>query len=159
MRVAFVGLGVMGYPMAGYLVKAGHEVTVYQSNHGKGGSNGVAEYGGIVPIRPDEAAAGAEIVFVCVGNDDDVRAVILGDGGILPAYSAGGIIVDHTTASAVVAREVCGGRRRKGRRFPRCAAVRRPGRRRKRAADDHGGRKRRDFRSGLPRSWTATPKR
>jgi len=105
MRVAFVGLGVMGYPMAGYLNKAGHDVTVYNRTTAKA-DEWCAEYGGVRADTPGQASAGAEIVFVCVGNDDDVRAVILGDGGILPDIAAGGIIVDHTTASAVVAREV-----------------------------------------------------
>ena len=105
MRVAFVGLGVMGYPMAGYLNKAGHDVTVYNRTTAKA-DEWCAEYGGVRADTPGQAAAGAEIVFVCVGNDDDVRAVILEDDGILPDIAAGGIIVDHTTASAVVAREV-----------------------------------------------------
>lgn len=105
MRVAFVGLGVMGYPMAGYLNKAGHDVTVYNRTTAKA-DEWCAKYGGVRADTPGQASAGAEIVFVCVGNDDDVRAVILEDDGILPDITAGGIIIDHTTASAVVAREV-----------------------------------------------------
>jgi 3-hydroxyisobutyrate dehydrogenase-like beta-hydroxyacid dehydrogenase len=105
MRVAFVGLGVMGYPMAGYLVKAGHEVTVYNRTTEKA-DRWCAEHGGTRADAPGQAAANAEIVFACVGNDDDVRAVILGDDGILSSIPDGSIIVDHTTASAVVAREV-----------------------------------------------------
>ena len=105
MRVAFVGLGVMGYPMAGYLNNAGHDVTVYNRTTAKA-DEWCAKYGGVRADTPGQAAAGAEIVFVCVGNDDDVRAVILEDDGILPDIAAGGIIIDHTTASAVVAREV-----------------------------------------------------
>lgn len=105
MRVAFVGLGVMGYPMAGYLKKAGHDVTVYNRTTAKA-DQWCAEHGGVRADTPGLASAGAEIVFVCVGNDDDVRAVILGDGGILRDIAAGGVIVDHTTASAVVAQEV-----------------------------------------------------
>jgi len=105
MRVAFVGLGVMGYPMAGYLNNAGHDVTVYNRTTAKA-DEWCAKYGGVRADTPGQAAAGAEIVFVCVGNDDDVRAVILEDDGILPDITAGGIIIDHTTASAVVAREV-----------------------------------------------------
>jgi 3-hydroxyisobutyrate dehydrogenase-like beta-hydroxyacid dehydrogenase len=105
MRVAFVGLGVMGYPMAGYLVKAGHEVTVFNRTTGKA-DQWCAEHGGTRADTPGEAAANAEIVFACVGNDDDVRAVVLGEDGILRSIPDGGIIVDHTTASAVVAREV-----------------------------------------------------
>ena len=105
MRVAFVGLGVMGYPMAGYLVKAGHEVTVFNRTTGKA-DQWCAEHGGTRADTPAEAAADAEIVFACVGNDDDVRAVVLGEDGILRSIPNGGIVVDHTTASAVVAREV-----------------------------------------------------
>ncbi|MFT5499979.1 MAG: 3-hydroxyisobutyrate dehydrogenase-like beta-hydroxyacid dehydrogenase [Woeseiaceae bacterium] len=105
MQVAFVGLGVMGYPMAGYLVKAGHEVTVFNRT----GSRADAwkdQFGGRSAATPAEASDGAEIVFACVGNDDDVRAVILQDDGILHGISSGSVIVDHTTASATVAREV-----------------------------------------------------
>jgi 3-hydroxyisobutyrate dehydrogenase-like beta-hydroxyacid dehydrogenase len=105
MRVAFVGLGVMGYPMAGYLVQAGHEVTVFNRNAARAKA-WRDQYGGTQAATPAEAAQGAEIVFSCVGNDDDVRAVILTENGILQGMTGGGIIVDHTTASAVVAREV-----------------------------------------------------
>jgi 3-hydroxyisobutyrate dehydrogenase-like beta-hydroxyacid dehydrogenase len=105
MRVAFVGLGVMGYPMAGYLVKAGHDVTVYNRTTEKA-DRWCGEHGGSRTDTPSQAAARAEIVFVCVGNDDDVRAIILGNDGILQGISDGGVIVDHTTASAVVARDV-----------------------------------------------------
>lgn len=105
MRVAFVGLGVMGYPMAGYLVKAGHEVTVYNRTVEKAEKWCMA-HGGALASTPGKAASDAEIVFVCVGNDDDVRSVIFGDDGILAAIPAGGVIVDHTTASALVAREI-----------------------------------------------------
>jgi len=105
MRVSFVGLGVMGYPMAGYLVKAGHDVTVYNRTTEKA-DQWCAASGGTRANTPGQAAANAEIVFACVGNDDDVRAVIFGDDGILGSIPDGGIIVDHTTASSVVAREV-----------------------------------------------------
>ena len=105
MRVAFVGLGVMGYPMAGYLVKAGHQVTVYNRTPEKA-ERWCDEHGGDRAATPALAAAGADIVFSCVGNDDDVRSVVFGDDGILAGIPAGGIIVDHTTASANVAREV-----------------------------------------------------
>jgi 3-hydroxyisobutyrate dehydrogenase-like beta-hydroxyacid dehydrogenase len=106
MQVAFVGLGVMGYPMAGYLVKAGHAVTVFNRT-GARASAWQDQFGGSIAATPAEASDGADIVFACVGNDDDVRAVILQDGGILHGISSGSIIVDHTTASATVAREVC----------------------------------------------------
>ena len=105
MRVAFVGLGVMGYPMAGYLAKAGHDTVVYNRTAEKA-ERWVAEYGGASAPTPREAAEGAEIVFSCVGNDDDVREVLLGDDSVLAGIGEGGIIVDHTTASASIAREI-----------------------------------------------------
>jgi len=106
MRVAFVGLGVMGYPMAGYLAGAGHEVTVFNRTTAKADA-WVGQHGGTRADTPSAAAANAEIAFCCVGNDEDVRAVVLGDDGMLHGIADGSIIVDHTTASAVVAREVC----------------------------------------------------
>ena len=106
MRVAFIGLGVMGYPMAGYLAKAGHDTIVYNRTVAKA-ERWVADFGGASAATPQAAAVDAEIVFVCVGNDDDVREVILGDDGILAGIGEGAVIVDHTTASATIAREVC----------------------------------------------------
>jgi len=106
MRVAFVGLGVMGYPMAGYLQKAGHDVTVFNRNTARANA-WKDQYSGATAATPAAAAANAEIVFACVGNDDDVRAVILQEDGILHGIPGGGVIVDHTTASATVAIEVC----------------------------------------------------
>ena len=105
MRVAFVGLGVMGYPMAGYLAKAGHETVVYNRTAAKA-EQWVAEHDGSLAASPRAASGGAEIVFCCVGNDDDVREVILGEDGVLAGIGAGSIIVDHTTASATIAREI-----------------------------------------------------
>lgn len=105
MRVAFAGLGVMGYPMAGHLARSGYEVTVYNRTAAKADA-WQREHPGGRGSTPAEAAADAEIAFCCVGNDDDVRAVILGADGVLAGISSGGVIVDHTTASAVVAREV-----------------------------------------------------
>ncbi len=105
MRVAFVGLGVMGYPMAGYLAKAGHETVVYNRTASKA-EQWVAEFGGSSARSPAKAAAGAQIVFVCVGNDDDVREVVLGPEGVLGSMQANSVIVDHTTASATIAREI-----------------------------------------------------
>ena len=105
MRVAFAGLGVMGYPMAGYLSKAGHEVTVYNRTAAKA-ERWCEEVSGVSAEAPGAAAASAEIAFCCVGNDDDVRAVLLGDNGVLGSIGANCVIVDHTTASAEVAREV-----------------------------------------------------
>lgn len=105
MRVAFVGLGVMGYPMAGYLAKAGHDVVVYNRTTSKA-EQWCSEFGGSLAATPAAAAENAGIIFCCVGNDDDVREVILGDDGVLSGSGSGCIIVDHTTASAAVAREV-----------------------------------------------------
>jgi 3-hydroxyisobutyrate dehydrogenase len=104
-RVAFLGLGVMGYPMAGHLAKAGHDVTVYNRTFAKAES-WVKEFGGTAARTPREAAREAQIVFCCVGNDNDLRSVVLGDDGALAGMKAGAIFVDHTTASAQVAREL-----------------------------------------------------
>jgi len=104
-KVAFLGLGVMGFPMAGHLAKAGHAVTVYNRSPAKAQA-WVAEFGGAVQATPREAAAGADIVFCCVGNDDDLRSVTLGADGAFAGMAAGAIFVDHTTASADVAREL-----------------------------------------------------
>jgi 3-hydroxyisobutyrate dehydrogenase-like beta-hydroxyacid dehydrogenase len=105
MRTAFIGLGVMGYPMAGYLAKNGHDVTVYNRTAAKADA-WCQEHGGQSAATPAEAAKDADIVFSCVGNDDDVREVLLGENGVLASVSGGSVIVDHTTASATVAREV-----------------------------------------------------
>jgi 3-hydroxyisobutyrate dehydrogenase-like beta-hydroxyacid dehydrogenase len=104
-KVAFIGLGVMGYPMAGHLKNGGHDVTVYNRTTAKA-DKWVAEYGGQTAATPREAAAGAEIAFTMVGNDDDVRAVTLGEDGALAGLDGGRILIDHTTASADVAREI-----------------------------------------------------
>ena len=101
--VAFLGLGVMGYPMAGHLARAGHRVTVYNRTAAKAQA-WATEYGGGTAATPREAAAGAAIVFACVGNDDDLRAVVLGPAGAYEGMAAGSVFVDHTTASAAVAR-------------------------------------------------------
>jgi len=104
-KCAFIGLGVMGYPMAGHLVAAGHEVTVYNRTSKKAKAWG-AQYGGASADTPRAAAEGAEFVFSCVGNDDDLRAVCLGDRGLLAGMNAGAVFVDHTTVSASVTREL-----------------------------------------------------
>ena len=105
-KVAFIGLGVMGYPMAGHLLKkGGHEVTVYNRNAAKA-AQWTKDYGGQSAPTPKEAAAGAEFVMVCVGNDDDVRSVIYGDSGALAGMKSGATLVDHTTDSAILAREL-----------------------------------------------------
>ncbi len=104
-KVAFIGLGVMGYPMAGHLKAGGHEVTVYNRSKAKAEA-WVEQHGGALAERPRQAVEGAEIAFSCVGNDDDLRGVVLGDDGILAGLSRGSIYVDNTTASAEVAREL-----------------------------------------------------
>jgi len=104
-KVSFLGLGVMGYPMAGHLVKAGHEVCVYNRTAAKAQA-WVEEHGGTMAKTPREAAEGADFVMACVGNDDDLRSVCLGEDGALGAMAAGSIFVDHTTVSAKVTREL-----------------------------------------------------
>ena len=104
-KTAFIGLGVMGYPMAGYLQKAGHATTVYNRTTSKA-EKWVAEYGGNMAETPAKAAAEADFVFLCVGNDNDLRDVTLGEHGVLNAMKEGSILVDHTTTSATVAKEV-----------------------------------------------------
>ncbi len=104
-NVAFLGLGVMGFPMAGHLAAAGHRVTVYNRTMAKAEA-WVAKHGNRRAPTPAEAARGAEIVFACVGNDDDVRAIVHGDAGALAGMAPGAILVDHTTASAALAREI-----------------------------------------------------
>jgi 3-hydroxyisobutyrate dehydrogenase-like beta-hydroxyacid dehydrogenase len=113
MKLAFLGLGVMGYPMAGHLAKAGHQVTVYNRTIAKA-QQWVAEYGGSHRPTPAQAAEGAEIVFTCVGNDDDVREVVAGKDGAYAGMRSGAILVDHTTASAEVAREMAALGKHKG---------------------------------------------
>ena len=115
-KVAFIGLGVMGYPMAGHLASKGHDVTVYNRTGAKSEA-WVAEHGGRHAATPAEAAKGAEIVFACVGNDDDLRAVTIGEGGAFEALTPGMIFVDHTTASATVARELSDAAKAKGAEF------------------------------------------
>src|SRR5688572_17818029 len=97
-RVAFLGLGVMGYPMAGHLARAGHQVTVYNRTATKAQA-WVGEHGGRHAATPREAAAGCDLVFACVGNDDDLRSVVLGADGAFAGMKPGAIFIDHTTAS------------------------------------------------------------
>ena len=119
-RVAFLGLGVMGYPMAGHLALAGHEVTVYNRSAAKAEAF-VAQLGGQAKVAhaatPAQAAAGADIVFCCVGNDDDLRSVVLGEHGAFAGMKPGAVFVDHTTASANVARELDAAARAQGLHF------------------------------------------
>ena len=103
--VAFMGLGVMGHPMAGHLARAGHRVTVYNRTPAKA-THWVGEYGGRSASTPREAAAGCSVVFACVGNDDDLRSATLGEAGAFAGMAQGTVFVDHTTASAAVAREL-----------------------------------------------------
>jgi 3-hydroxyisobutyrate dehydrogenase-like beta-hydroxyacid dehydrogenase len=112
-KVAFVGLGVMGFPMAGHLAKAGHEVTVYNRTRAKA-ERWVAQHGGRLADTPAAAAAGAELVFSCVGDDPDLREVTLGPGGAFEAAAKGVIHVDHTTASAGLARELAAAAAQRG---------------------------------------------
>ena len=119
-RVAFLGLGVMGFPMAGHLALAGHEVTVYNRSASKSEAF-CARLAGAGKVKSAEtpalAAQGAEMVFCCVGNDDDLRSVVLGDTGALAGMAPGAIFVDHTTASATVARELDEAARARGLQF------------------------------------------
>ena len=105
-KTAFIGLGVMGYHMAGHLAtKGGHHVTVYNRTASKA-QKWVAEFGGAYASTPKEAADGADFVFACVGNDDDLRSVTIGENGAFSAMKSGAIFIDNTTASAEVAREL-----------------------------------------------------
>ncbi|MEO6408602.1 MAG: NAD(P)-dependent oxidoreductase [Burkholderiaceae bacterium] len=115
-RVAFLGLGVMGYPMAGHLARAGHAVTVYNRGPAKA-AQWRAEYPGAAAAKPREAAQGADIVFACVGNDADLRSVVLGADGAFAGMGQGAVFVDHTTASAEVARELSAAARTLGLEF------------------------------------------
>ncbi len=116
MKVAFIGLGVMGYPMAGHVLRAGLEICVFNRNAARA-EQWCAEYGGDMAPTPAEAAKNADVVLVCVGNDDDVRAVVLGESGVLSAMKPGAILVDHTTASADLARELAGAAQQQGKKF------------------------------------------
>ena len=104
-KVAFLGLGVLGYPMAGHLARAGHTVTVYNRTTSRA-SAWTAEHAGSAAATPRAAARDAELVFVCVGDDDDVRSVVLGNDGAFAGMASGALLVDHTTTSAILAREL-----------------------------------------------------
>ena len=106
-KVAFLGLGVMGGPMAGHLAAAGHQVTVYNRTAAKAQA-WVGKHGGRAAATPRAASEGAEFVFACVGNDADLRSVVLGDEGAFAGMAKGAVFVDHTTASADIARELHG---------------------------------------------------
>ena len=105
LKVAFIGLGVMGYPMAGYISKAGHNVTVYNRTKLKA-EKWLKEYKGNVAYSPMDAAKDSDFIFTCVGNDDDLREVTLGDKGLFKTAKKNSIYIDNTTASANIAREL-----------------------------------------------------
>jgi 3-hydroxyisobutyrate dehydrogenase len=104
-RIAFVGLGVMGYPIAGHLMRAGHDVTVFNRTLARA-DEWVMQYGGRAVPTPAEAAAGAEFVFCCVGNDEALADVVLSQDGVLAGMAPSSVLVDHTTSSALIAREL-----------------------------------------------------
>ena len=116
-KVAFLGLGVMGYPMAGHLTRSGHQVTVYNRSAAKAQAWMAECPGQASAPTPREAAAGADIVFACVGNDDDLRSVVLGPDGAFAGMKPGAVFVDHTTASASVARELNSEAQKRGLQF------------------------------------------
>jgi len=113
---AFIGLGIMGYPMAGHLAAKGHEVTVYNRTAAKA-EQWAQQHGGRAAPTPRAAAEGAELVFMCVGNDDDIRSVAYGEDGALAGFGKGCVLVDHTTASADIARELEGEANGQGKQF------------------------------------------
>lgn len=115
-KVAFIGLGVMGHPMAGHLARAGHELTVYNRTRSRA-EQWLDDYGGALADTPAEAAANARFVFCCVGNDDDVRQVTLEEGGAFVALESGAVFIDHTTDSAELARELDAAARKRGASF------------------------------------------
>ncbi|MAK93282.1 MAG: oxidoreductase [Gammaproteobacteria bacterium] len=116
MKVAFIGLGVMGYPMAGHVLRTGFEICVFNRNAARA-EQWCAEHGGDMSPTPADAAKNADVVLVCVGNDDDVRAVVLGENGALASMKPGAILVDHTTASAELARELAEAAQQQGKQF------------------------------------------
>ena len=104
-NVAFIGLGVMGYPMAGYISKGGHNVTVFNRTKSKA-EKWIKEYKGKIAETPAEAVKDAEYIFTCVGNDNDLREVTFGDNGVFKTIKKGAIYIDNTTASATIARDI-----------------------------------------------------
>jgi 3-hydroxyisobutyrate dehydrogenase len=115
-RTAFIGLGTMGYPMAGHLVEAGHTVTVFNRTRGKAEA-WAADHGGTIAETPAVAAKNAAFVFTCVGNDEDLRSVTYGDDGVLAGMTENAVLVDHSTVSATVARELNAAARERGAHF------------------------------------------
>ena len=137
--VAFIGLGVMGYPMAGHIAKAGHSVTVYNRTAEKA-KKWAKEHKGKAAATPAAAAKDADFVFCCVGNDDDLRAVTIGKDGAFETMKEGAIFIDNTTASADVARELGKAAKKRQIRFSGCACLRRSGWRGKRSSHRYGWR-------------------
>ena len=132
-NVAFIGLGVMGYPMAGYISKGGHNVTVFNRTASKA-DKWISEYKGTKTDTPAKAAAGADYIFTCVGNDNDLREVTFGENGIFKTIKKNSVYIDNTTASATVAREIYHYSKKKIIWFFRCPCFRRAGRCRKRCS-------------------------
>jgi 3-hydroxyisobutyrate dehydrogenase len=112
-NIAFIGLGVMGGPMAGHLKRAGHEITVFNRSHERARA-WIETHGGAEAMSPAEAVEGKDLVFACVGRDSDVREIALGRGGAFPAMKKGAVFIDHTTASATLVRELAGEAERRG---------------------------------------------
>ena len=112
-NVAFIGLGVMGYPMAGYISKAGHNVTVFNRTKSKA-EKWISEYKGKMANTPAEAADGADFIFTCVGNDNDLREVSLGENGLFKTAKSGSIFIDNSTVSAEISREIYKAAKEKG---------------------------------------------
>ena len=121
-NVAFIGLGVMGYPMAGYISKGGHNVTVFNRTKSKA-EKWIGEHKGKIAETPAEAAKDAEYIFTCVGNDNDLREVTFGDNGIFKTIKKGSVYVDNTTASATIAREIHEYAKKKWFWFFRCPCI------------------------------------
>ena len=122
-KVTFIGLGVMGYPMAGYIAKAGHDVTVYNRTTAKA-EKWVGEYGGKHAATPKEAAKDSDFVFTCVGNDNDLKEVTIGEHGAFHSVKEGAIFIDNTTASAKIARELKTEAKKRKFGFLRCSSFR-----------------------------------
>ena len=122
LKVSFIGLGVMGYPMAGHLSKEGHEVTVYNRTSYKA-KKWLNEYKGFIAETPKEASFGSDFIFICVGNDDDVLSVINGNEGIIAGLSPGSIVVDHTTASAELAKNLFTDFKNVNKRSNKCSII------------------------------------
>ena len=122
-NVAFIGLGVMGYPMAGYISKAGHNVTVYNRTKLLKLINGLKNTK-VKADTPAEAAKGAEFIFTCVGNDNDLREVTFGENGVFKTAKKGSVYIDNTTASATIAREIYEAAKKNGFGFFRCTCLR-----------------------------------